>query len=88
MIRKVLASFRALATKLPALMAKDKVLTALVLAVVAALFLTLAKREPFDPGMGMQQWGCPQGHIEYEKGCYNPETKMYRPGKKVVNVRL
>jgi hypothetical protein len=88
MLRKVFNQFSALATKLPSLLAKDRVLAALVLALIAALVLTLAKREGFDPGMGMQHWGCPQGQIEYEKGCYDPKTKMYKTGKKIISTKL
>lgn len=73
-------------------MVKDKVLAALVLALVAALVLALAKPgnsggELFgNPTIGQQRWGCPKGQVEYEKGCYNPKTKMYMPGKKIVSM--
>lgn len=67
---------------------KDKLLIALVLALVAALVLTLAKHEPFDPQFGMQYWGCPKGQVEYEKGCYNPKTKTYKPGKHIIDTPL
>lgn len=88
-LRKVLSYVRAVAIKLPSVLAKDKVLTALVLALVVALVLALAKRaEAFDPNMGMQHWGCPKGQVEYEKGCYDPKTKMYKAGKHIVNTKL
>lgn len=36
------------------------------------------------PGYSSQKWGCPRGQVEFEKGCYDPVSKMYKAGKKVV----
>jgi hypothetical protein len=84
----IAAVFKVLA-QIPGALVKDRVLAALVLTLVAALAVTLAKPgggELFgNPGIGEQRWGCPAGHIEYEKGCFNPKTKTYMPGKKIVS---
>ena len=90
MVSKTLAQL----SKLPSALAKDGVLAALVLALVAALALTLARPggrgrggELFgNPSIGQQRWGCPKGQVEYENGCFNPKTKMYKPGKKIVSM--
>ena len=72
--------------------AKDRVLLTLTLALVAATVLLLAwRRDAYSSsttgtgtGTMSQRWGCPTGHVEYEKGCYNPATKTYTQGKKLV----
>ncbi len=63
--------------------AKDKVLLALVLALITSVVLLLTRRGDRYSAMS-QKWGCPRGHVEYEKGCYDPSTKTYTQGKHIV----
>ena len=65
--------------------AKDKVLLALVLALITSIVLLAAwRRDRFSAAALSQKWGCPQGHVEFEKGCYDPTTKTYSQGKKIM----
>jgi hypothetical protein len=63
---------------------RDRVLFALTLMLVALLVLRAARAEPYGSAAVSQRWGCPKGHVEYEKGCYDPITKTYTHGKRIV----
>lgn len=64
-------------------LAKDKVLLALALALAASSVLLAARRRDRFSSLS-QKWGCPRGQVEFEKGCYDPSTKTYTQGKKVM----
>jgi hypothetical protein len=65
--------------------AKDRVLLALVLALITALvLLAVHRRDMFSSPSLSQKWGCAPGHVEFEKGCYDPSKKTYTEGKKLI----
>ena len=65
--------------------AKDRVLLALVLALITSLvLLAVGRRDRFSGAAMSQKWGCPPGQVEFEKGCYDPSTKTYTQGKKIM----
>jgi hypothetical protein len=64
---------------------RDRVLLALVLALITAVVLlfVLRRDDAFTAGP-TQKWGCARGQVEYEKGCYDPSTKTYTHGKRII----
>lgn len=67
----------------------SRVTFAATVVVLAVLFVFFARscREWFT-GFSTQRWGCPPGLIEFEKGCYDPKTRVYTSGKKIVTDNL
>lgn len=63
---------------------KDRTLFTLTLVLITVLVVRAARHEGYGSGAVSQRWGCPRGQVEFEKGCYDPSTKTYRHGKRIV----
>ena len=75
-------------------MTRPTPLAILVVLVLAALVITRTVRRCREwytadtSGYSSQRWGCPRGLVEFERGCYDPQGKVYMPGKQLVTEDL